>query len=136
MKDKLINRIEDNLIDFIMEADETYLDELLSKGGFDVGDINQRASQTQKQISFLSKAVVLNKKNNSLLEKATTLFKDAISKNIDKPITMLKSMINERGLGLQFRNLDKLTESEIKEIIKDKNLLDIIESLDEDESSV
>ncbi len=36
-------------------------------------------------------------------------------------------------MSVQFRNLDKLTPDEIKEIIKGKNLVDLMDELDNDE---
>ena len=47
-----------------------------------------------------------------------------------KPIASLKKLIEAKELSVQFRNLDKLTEEEIKEIIKGKNLVDLMDELD------
>lgn len=42
----------------------------------------------------------------------------------------MKRLIEDKELSVQFRNLDKLTEEEIKEIIKGKNLVDLMDELD------
>ena len=49
--------------------------------------------------------------------------------NIEKPIAILKQFIQENSsLGL-YRNLDKLSKENIVEIIKDKNLMQLLERL-------
>ena len=78
----------------------------------------------------MNKAIIIKEKTDSLLDTIVSKFQDAIEKNIDKPIASLKKLIEEKELSVQFRNLDKLTEEEIKEIIKGKNLVDLMDELD------
>ena len=47
-----------------------------------------------------------------------------------KPVAYLNSLIRENRLTVQYNNLDKLSEKEIEEIIKDQNLVEIIEFLE------
>ena len=47
-------------------------------------------------------------------------------------MSTLMGMIESKQMQVQFRNLDKLTPEEIKEIIKGKNLVDLMDELDEE----
>lgn len=88
-----------------------------------------------KQQSFLLKAKLNYHKDQILLSKASEGLVNAISENLEKPIAYLKGLILGNRLGVQYRNLDKLGIEEIKDIIKDQNLLELLEMLDEEEES-
>ncbi len=132
MKNKLNHIIEDALIQFYLEADKATIDEMLGHDDIDAAERKKRKKMFANKIRFLSLATVQKERSEKLLEKATTLFKDAISKNLDKPLNVLKGMIQRQELSVQFRSLDRLTEENIKEIIKDANLIEIIEQLEDE----
>ena len=69
-------------------------------------------------------------KDNNLLEKISLLLHDALEKNLEKPISYLKNLIQNNQFQVQYRNLENLSIDEIKEIIKDQNLLDLLEKLE------
>ena len=50
----------------------------------------------------------------------------------DNPIAYLNQLIKQNQVEFQFNKLDKLSEDEIKEIIKDQNLIEIIELLEDE----
>ena len=57
----------------------------------------------------------------------------AINKGLEKPIAYLNNLIKENQLVVQYNKLDKLSSDEIKEIIKDQNLIEIIELLENEQ---
>jgi len=65
-----------------------------------------------------------------LLLKATESFQNAINNGLEKPIAYLNNLIKKNQLVVQYNKLDKLSSDEIKEIIKDQNLIEIIELLE------
>jgi hypothetical protein len=78
----------------------------------------------------LLKSQINEQKDFKLLEKASLMLNEAIKENIEKPISYLKSLIQNNQFKVQYRNLENLSLDEIKEIIKDQNLLELLEKLD------
>jgi len=127
---KLKHNIDKGITEFYLNLDVNIIKESLKNDGVDVLNEDEKISKFSKRIKFMNKAIILKEKTDSLLEKQVSKFQEAIDKNIDKPIASLKRLIEDKELSVQFRNLDKLTEEEIKEIIKGKNLVDLMDELD------
>lgn len=86
-----------------------------------------------KRQSFLLKGMINKQKDINLLEKASLMLQQAIEENIDKPVSYLKNLIQNNQFQVQYRNLESLTIDEIKEIIKDQNLLELLEKLENED---
>lgn len=86
-----------------------------------------------KRQSFLLKGIINKQKDINLLDKASLMLQQAIEKNIDKPVSYLKNLIQNNQFQVQYRNLESLTIDEIKEIIKDQNLLELLEKLENED---
>ena len=127
---KLKKSIDKGITEFYLNLDVDIIRESLKDDGVDVSKEDEKISKFSKRIRFMNKAIIIKEKTDSLLDTIVSKFQDAIEKNIDKPIASLKKLIEEKELSVQFRNLDKLTEEEIKEIIKGKNLVDLMDELD------
>ena len=127
---KLKNNIDKGITEFYLNLDVDIIKESLKDDGVDVLNEDEKISKFSKRIKFMNKAMVVKEKTDNLLDTIVSKFQEAIEKNIDKPIASLKKLIENKELSVQFRNLDKLTEEEIKEIIKGKNLVDLMDELD------
>ncbi len=60
-------------------------------------------------------------------------FHEALLLKTEKPITILKQLVQDNSSFALYRNLDKLSKEDIIEIIKDTNLVGLLEQLDEHE---
>lgn len=129
--DNLKNIIERGLLARYLERESDEIKEALQEHGVNIENESQFIRQYVKRLKFTNAAMVSKEKNNALLEKIVNQFQEAINKNIDKPIATLKHLIESKQMSVQFRNLDKLTPDEIKEIIKGKNLVDLMDELDD-----
>lgn len=127
---KIKNNIDKGITEFYLNLDIDIIKESLKDDGVDVLQEDEKISKFSKRIKFMNKAIIVKEKTDYLLDTIVAKFQDAIEKNIDKPIASLKKIIEAKELSVQFRNLDKLTEEEIKEIIKGKNLVDLMDELD------
>jgi tRNA uridine 5-carbamoylmethylation protein Kti12 len=127
---KLKNNIDKGVTEFYLNLDVDIIKESLKDDGVDVIKEDEKISKFSKRIKFMNKAIVIKEKTDNLLETIVSKFQEAIENNIDKPIASLKKLIEAKELSVQFRNLDKLTEEEIKEIIKGKNLVDLMDESD------
>lgn len=137
MKKIFIRNIDEALLNSIKEGDSAYINDVLSDEGVDLEKMNSIASKHVKRILFLAKAKSNKVNDDKLLQVAMTL-KEGIEKGLERPIAVIKNLIASDELSFQFRNLDRLGETEIKEIIKGHNLLSILEDLensDEDDKT-
>jgi len=129
MKTDFNDKITDALFNFYLEADnETIVDSLKERiENFD--EYNRKKRQT----IFLFKAKLQQKHNEHLLDVAKR-FQEAVLLNIEKPIAILKLIIQQNPAFALYRNLDKLSKEDIVEIIKDKNLVQLLEQIEKDEN--
>jgi len=128
MSNEIKNKIEEALFNFYLEADNATIKDLLKSDMQNMDEYEKK----KKQILFLAKATSKKKHNEYLLFLAEK-FEQALLLNIEKPIAILKQLIQGNTSLALHRNLDKLSKEEIIEIIKDKNLVELLEQLDEDE---
>jgi hypothetical protein len=127
---KFKQNIEKGITEFYLNLDVNIIKESLKDDGVNVIKEDEKISKFSKRIKFMNKAILIKEKTDNLLETIVSKFQEAIENNIDKPIASLKKLIEAKELSVQFRNLDKLTVEEIKEIIKGKNLVDLMDELD------
>ncbi len=128
----LKHRIDKGITEFYLDADIDIIKDSLSENGFDIANLDNKISKFSKRLKFNYQALATKSKIDNLLDIIVTKFQTAIEKNIEKPISTLREMIEEKELSVQFRNLEKLNEEEIKEIIKGKNLVDLLDELDDE----
>lgn len=128
MSDEIKNKADKAFFDFFLEADEAQTKDYLERN-IENMDAYERK---KKKILFLTKAAA-NKQNNDQLLKAAAQFQSAILKGVERPIAILKGLIQEQPSLSLYRNLDKLSEENIIEIIKDKNLVELLEKLENEE---
>ncbi len=133
MKKELINKMDEYILASLKSGDSSAIDSFLENSGYDLRDISNVADKGFKQMNFAMGGYINSQKDEILLDKVAKYFQDAISQNIDKPISYLKNLVASNQLAFGHRNLDKLSSDEIKELIKDHNLLDILEKLENDE---
>ncbi len=133
MKKELINKLDDYMLSALKSEDSSAFDSFLESYGCDLAVVNSIADKSFKQINFTLKGQMNFQKDEILLEKVAKYFQDAINKNIEKPISYLRNLVESNQLAFGHRNLEKLTSDDIKELIKDHNLLDILEKLENDE---
>ncbi|MBR9845941.1 MAG: hypothetical protein GYB35_07455 [Algicola sp.] len=128
--DKLKKIIDKGITENYLFGDINDVRKSLSDYGVNLDDNRERQNKLIKQLKFKLRSSVNKEKNENLLLKATESFQDAINKGLEKPIAYLNNLIKENQLVVQYNKLDKLSSDEIKEIIKDQNLIEIIELLE------
>ena len=130
MNNDIKNKTSEALYNFYLEADKVIINDSLKSDIQNLDEYNKK----KKQIIFLAKAKVKQKQNEHLLELANR-FQEAILQNIEKPVAMLKQLIQGNVSPALCNNLEKLSKDDIIEIIKDKNLVELLEELEENDKS-
>jgi len=129
---KLNEKIYETFLDEIKNGDTELADDLLTELGYDTKEINTMAEKIYKRQSFLIEAEIQKQKNDILLEKATKLLHYNIQKNEERPLAYLKEMIKQNRVQMNYHKLEKLSYKEIKQIIKDVNLVDLLDQLSDE----
>jgi len=129
MDPTLDDRIDDALFHLYLEADENFINEVIEREIEDPKAYEKKI----KQIIFLAKATA-NKKNDEYILTLVEKFQDALLKNLDKPISILKQLVQQDASLAFYKNLENLTNEDIVEIIKDKNLVELLEELERNEN--
>ena len=133
MRNNFIKKIDKAIISQNIDRDFTSIDSELESLGYNIEEINAFSQKLYKRQSFLLKGLINKQKDVSLLEKASLMIQKALEEKIDKPINYLKYLIQNNQFQVQYRNLENLTIDEIKEIIKDQNLLELLEKLENED---
>ena len=128
--DKLKKIIEKGITESYLQGDIKDIRKGLSDYGVNMDENRKQQDKLIKQLKFKIRSAVNEEKYENLLLKATESFQDAINKGLEKPIAYLNTLIKENRLVVQYNNLEKLSADEIREIIKDQNLIEIIEFLE------
>lgn len=131
--DGIKKAIDKGLKEHYLSSDIKDVREMLSKNyNVNLDENDSLNDKFVKQLKFKIKASLTKEKNDSLLQKVVSSYKDAIQKGIEKPVAFMNNLIRENKLVIQYKNLEKLTEEEIVEIIKDQNLVEILEMLEDE----
>lgn len=130
MSNEIKNKINDALYNFYLEADKDIIKDSLKSDIQNLDEYNKK----KKQIIFLAQAKAKQKHNEYLLALANK-FQEAVLHNIEKPVAILKQLIQGNPSLALYRNLDKLSKEDIIEIIKDKNLVELLEQLENNDKS-
>jgi hypothetical protein len=130
MNNEIKNKINDALYNFYLEADKDIIKDSQKSDIQNLEEYNKK----KKQIIFLAQAKAKQKHNEYLLALANK-FQEAVLQNIEKPVAILKQLIQGNASLALYRNLDKLSKEDIIEIIKDKNLVELLEQLENNDKS-
>jgi len=130
MIDEIKTKIDDALFGFYMEADKETISYLLKDDILNVDEYNKK----KKQIIFLAKAAAKKNQNEKIMH-VVAKFQQAIQMKTEKPIAIFKQIIQNNPSFALYNNFENFTKEDIIEIIKDKNLIELIEQLEKDEKN-
>jgi hypothetical protein len=128
--DKLKKTVKESLENFDKAIPDDLVRKQLEMEGVDLDEQSLSQDKFIKQLTFRLKSKSTVLKNDSMLDKASNYFKDALTKGLDKPIAYMNNLIQTNQLQTQFSRLEKMSEEQIKDIIKDQNLIEILEMLE------
>jgi len=122
----------DKLIDSYMElgsANPDILNDMLKEQGYDPSDLEMRGIQKVRKLLF-TQQVALKKANLfNLYNRAIEMVKAASSNSKEAILDMLK----RKSPSLQFRNLEKLDEENLRQILNETEVLELIDKLEKGE---
>jgi uncharacterized protein YaaW (UPF0174 family) len=134
---------DDHREDFFERFDEAYEELLMYDGdearaflveeGYDLEAGFLIRKKISKKLEFKLTALYNRQKDESLLEKAYEKLQVFISKNRELAGDELKILLQKAAPAYQFRNLEKLDDDGIRELLTEVDLVKFIEDLDNEE---
>ena len=132
-KKDIVSQVGEELLNYLHE-DAEFAEGYLSDLEIDVSQQRSFFDKSLKRMKIIALGKERQKEDVRLLEKI----------NISKKLSQLKSMIEnysgealqglliKSGVGLQFRNLEKWSDEEMREALNDIDLIKLLDEVDED----
>jgi broad-specificity NMP kinase len=127
MEDKKIN--VDGLIDSLLNMTKNHpeiLDDMLRERGYNPEQLERNGIAQIKGVMFRAQVNQKKQQQENLYAKALSMFETAKADTKE----VILSLLRERAPKLQFRNLEKLEEDDLKEILNESDILDLMEQID------
>ena len=99
----------------------------LSEQGINPEEILSEGIQKINSYLLTKKATQNRHAMEALLEKATSLIRKFIEENEHKSKDVLIKMLLEKSPAFQFRNLEQITDDDIREVLADVDLIKFLE---------
>ena len=122
----------DKLIDSYMElgsANPDILNDMLKEHGYDPSALEQRGIQKVRKLIFIQQVAFKKANLINLYNRAIEMVNAASSDTKEVILSVLK----RKTPSLQFRNLEKLDEENLRQILTETEVLELIEKLEKGE---
>jgi hypothetical protein len=106
-------------------AEESML--YLQEQGIDYKSVVSSGVQEINKYLILKRAKENKLKKEASLEKAIHLVREYINQHKNQSKDVLIALLNQKAPAFQFRNLEKITDDDIKDILMDVDLLKFLE---------
>lgn len=107
----------------------------LADEGYDLEEGELKRRRITKKIKFQLKAIHNKQKDESLIEKAYEKLQAFIANNRELAGNELKTFLQKAAPAYQFRNLEKLDDNGIRELLTEVDLVKLIEELDKENNT-
>lgn len=135
----------DHTNDFFDRFDEAYEELLMNDSnearifladeGYDIKEGALKRMKIAKKIAFKIEAIHNKQKDESLLKRAYEKLQAFIEKNRELAGNELKILLQKTAPAYQFRNLEKLDDVGIRELLTEVDLVKLIEELDKEDKT-
>lgn len=129
---KVIDNIDNGIIEFYLNNSSEDIADMAKEEGFDP-DLNaEKRAKLAKLLRFKAQASLNKATSQPLLDRAERIMAELVENYVDKPISELKNLLQNKGLQVQFRSIDKLDEASIRDMLRDVDLVQLIEKLEDE----
>lgn len=105
--------------------------EFLAELKIDADELRARGASEFSKALFLAKAKINQARDHSLLTKLRDKINEAMERNAVLTGAFLKDILVQKKASFQFRNLDKWSDEELREVLGDIDLTKLLEDLDD-----
>jgi hypothetical protein len=105
----------------------------LSDEGIDPNAEAEYGKKVAKRIAFLMKANSQQEKDAGLLSKALDLLRSKVFENAERTGQVLQQLLQARKPQVQFRNLSEWTDEQVRAVLDDVDVVELMEALEREE---
>jgi hypothetical protein len=127
--ERLFEKVDKTIFE-VIRSDVNEAKEILADAGMDPDEEIEAGLKTVKRLQFMAKAMMNQKSDELLIEKALIRLKVFIEENLDKSSEVLIALLRQKAPSVQFRSLDKLGDDEIREILSEVDLAKLMEEIE------
>lgn len=130
MKNTKVNVDKLNRDIYLLTVEEPeILNELLKDEGYDPAQLEKNGITAVKKMLFQQTVALKKDQNSNLYAKALSLFEG--TKEATREAIL--GLLIQRSPQLQFNNLDKMDEQDLKDILNETELLDLMDKIEKEE---
>lgn len=123
-----VDKLNDDLFAMMHDHPEL-LDDFLLEEGYDPKKLEKDGISKAKSLLFKHKVTLKRNQQETLYAKAIAVFESAKASTKEAILQLLQ----QRAPRLQFRNLEKMDENDLKEILNESDLLDLMDKIEKNE---
>ena len=131
-RDWIFKAIEDLLLDDLSSSEDAAR-LYLSEEGINPDEEIEKGRRVVKRIAFLMKANHQQEKDAGLLAKALELLRTKVAENAERTGQVLQQLLQARKPQVQFRNLSEWTDEQVRAVLDDVDVVELMEALEREE---
>jgi len=120
-----IDKLNDELF-FALHNQPELVDDFLREEGYEPTKLEQSGVSKIKAILFKQQVAIKKKQFNDLYAKAIAIFSASEAATKEAILSLLK----QRAPRLQYNNLEKMNQDDLRQILNESDLLDIIHKIE------
>jgi len=131
-KDRIFRAFDELLLRSLRLNDEAAR-AFLSDEGIDPNAVAEHGRKVGKRIAFLLKATQQQEKDAGLLAQALELLRVKVAENAERTGQVLQQLLQARKPQVQFRNLSEWTDEQVRAVLDDVDVVELMEALEREE---
>jgi len=131
-KDRILRSLDELFLKSIRESDEAAW-AYLSDEGIDPNTESEYGKKVARRIAFLMQANYQQEKDAGLLTKALELLRAKVAENSERTGEVLQQLLQARKPQVQFRNLSEWTDEQVRAVLDDVDVVELMEALEREQ---
>lgn len=131
-KDRVLRALDELLLKSIRESEEAGR-AYLSDEGIDPNAEAEHGKKMAKRIAFLMKAKHQQEKDAGLLDKVMVMLREKFGQNAERTGEVLQQLLRSKRPQVQFRNLSEWTDEQVRGVLNDVDIVELMEALEREE---
>lgn len=124
--DNLISNLDKIELE-LLSSDIDYAKNFLMEEGINIEEEFDFSKKYITKVKFMVQALANKNRDQNLLEKAIKKFKEIVHENANLANEKLAILLQSKTPLVQYRKLEKWTDEEISEVLKDVDLVKLLE---------
>lgn len=131
-RDRIFKAFEDLLLDGMSRNEEAARMYLIDEG-INPDEVVERGRRVVKRIAFLMKATAQKERDNRLLARALEMLRKSVATNAERTGQVLQQLLQAKRPQVQFRNLSEWTDDQVRAVLDDVDVVELMETLEREE---